>query len=60
LPGVWTSSGLEIGAHIAAVTSKGHDNRRAKCRDYTKNERLSEMTEVVGGLQGHKVEFSSE
>jgi hypothetical protein len=42
---------VEIGTHIAAVPSNGHDSRRAKCRDYTKNTRLSEMTEVVGGLQ---------
>jgi len=47
---VGTSSGLEIGAHIAAVPSNGYDTRRAGCRDYTKNQRLSEMTEVVGGL----------
>jgi len=51
LPGVWTSGGLEIGAHIAAVPSNGHDSRRAECKDYTKNQRLSEVTEVVGGLQ---------
>ena len=33
------------------MPSKGHDSRRAEYRDYTKNQRLSEMTEVVGGLQ---------
>src|SRR5271167_5090378 len=49
--GVWTSSGLEIGAHIAAVPSNGHDSRRAESRDYTKNQRLSEMTEVAESLQ---------
>ena len=43
--------GLEIDAHIAAVPSKGHDSRRAECRDYTRNQRLSGMTDVVGGLQ---------
>ena len=42
---------MEIGAHIAAVPSKGHDSRRAEYRDYTENQRLSEKTEVVGGLQ---------
>jgi hypothetical protein len=42
---------LEIGAHMAAVPSNGHDSRRPECRDYAKNQRLSEMTEVVGGLQ---------
>ena len=30
------SSGLEIGAHIAAVPSNGHDSGRAECWDYTK------------------------
>jgi len=40
----------EIGARIVAVPSKGHDSRRAEFRDYTKDQRLSEMTEVVGGL----------
>jgi len=33
------------------VPSKGHDSRRAECRDYTKNQGVSGMTEVVGGLQ---------
>jgi hypothetical protein len=33
-----------------AVPSKGHDSRRAESRDYTKNQGVSEMTEVVGGL----------
>jgi hypothetical protein len=42
---------VEIGAHIAAVPSNGHDNRRAECGDYTKIQRLSEMIEVVGSLQ---------
>jgi hypothetical protein len=51
LSGAWTSSGLEIGAHIAAVPSNGHDSRRAEHRDYIKNQRLSETTEVVCGLQ---------
>ena len=51
LPGVWTSSGPEIGAHIAAVPSKGHDSRRAEWRDYTKNQGVSGMIEEVGDLQ---------
>ena len=41
----------EIGARIVAVPSKGHDSRRAEYRDYTQNQRLSEMTEAVVGLQ---------
>jgi hypothetical protein len=45
------STGLEIGAHIVAVPSKGHDSRRADCWDYTENQRLREVTDVVGGLQ---------
>ncbi len=45
----------EIGARIAAVPSNGHDSRWAECRDYIRNQRLSEMTEVVGGLQYRRV-----
>jgi len=51
IAGARTSSGLEIGAHIVAVPSNGHDSRRTECMDHTKNQWLSEMTEVVGGLQ---------
>jgi hypothetical protein len=51
LAGVWTGSGLEIGAHIAAVPSNGHDSGRAECRDNTKERGVSGMTEVVGSLQ---------
>jgi len=56
---VWTSSGREIAAHIAAVPSNGHDSGRAECLDHINDKGLSEMTEVVGSLQYIKVEFSS-
>jgi hypothetical protein len=45
------SNGLEIGAHIGAVPSNGHDSGRSGCRDCTKNQGVSEMTEVVSALQ---------
>ena len=48
---------LEIDARIVAVTSKGHDIRRAEVRDHIKNSRLREMTEVVGGL--HHTQLNS-
>jgi hypothetical protein len=34
-----------------AVPSKGHDSRWEESGDYSKNQGVSEMTEVVGGLQ---------
>ncbi len=44
---------LEIGAHIAAVPLNGHDSRRAECRDYSKKQRLSEMTEWLVACSIH-------